>query len=237
MASWRCGSACGWSRGYRPTVRRGLSKRAPRAPFAYVGDVIHRAQLERRDAQALARADALVSLAGHRHGASWAVAGVERLPGMLAGQTNSDPTPDLPAPSEGEAIVDDYAAVGLTLRRHPLALLRPRLTARGVLSAREFADRSHDQVVEVAGLVTIRQRPSTANGVIFVTLEDETGSLNVIVWPKLSTLYRQAVLEARLLYVKGVMQRQGLVRHCVAKRLEDWSGMLGKLIPASRDFY
>jgi error-prone DNA polymerase len=144
--------------------------------------------------------------------------------------------PALAAPSEGAEIVGDYRSQGLTLGRHPLALLRKQLLAKRFVPADVLMDFQDGQLARGAGLVTVRQRPGTAKGVLFVTLEDETGNVNVIVWPSLVEQYRREVLGASLLGVYGVWQRQGQVRHLVAKRLVDLSDMLGKLDARSRDF-
>ena len=139
-------------------------------------------------------------------------------------------------PTEGEDIVADYTTLGLTLGRHPLALLRRRLTARGIVSAMELQARSHGSQAYTAGLVICRQRPSSANGVVFVTLEDETGHINLIVWQRIAAQARRALLGAHLLAARGTIQRQDGVLHLVAQRLEDLSGWLGALAPRSRDF-
>src|SRR5262249_54992802 len=152
-------------------AQRVTAARAAR-PFAEVSDLALRAQVDRRDLAALADADALASLAGHRHGAVWEVAGVEKLPALLAGATVDDVHPALAAPTEGQDIVADYRRIGLTLRRHPVALLRRRLDERRIMTAAQIADAPHGRFVRVAGIVIGRQRPDTASGVIFVTLED-----------------------------------------------------------------
>jgi error-prone DNA polymerase len=144
--------------------------------------------------------------------------------------------PILPAPLEGEEIVGDYRAQGLTLGRHPLALLRERLLAKRFLPADVLHDFQNGQLARACGIVTVRQRPGTANGVLFLTIEDETGNVNVIVWPQLVEQQRREVLNASLLGVYGVWQREGEVRHLVAKRLVDMSHLLGKLDARSRDF-
>ena len=111
--------------------------------------------------------------------------------------------PALSAPSEGADIVADYASLGLTLGRHPLALLRKRLSGLGLLDAQTMNQRPHGAVARMAGLVTCRQRPDTASGVVFVTLEDETGNVNVVVWNRLVERQRRELLGARLLGVRG----------------------------------
>ena len=151
-------------------------------PFASVADLARRAKLDKRDLEALADAGALAALTGHRHAAVWDVAGVERLPALIEDSTFDEPSPDLPAPTEGEDITADYRRLGLTLGRHPLALLRERLAARRLVTAADLREMPHGRLARTAGIVIGRQRPDTASGVVFVTLEDETGTTNVIVW-------------------------------------------------------
>jgi error-prone DNA polymerase len=207
------------------------------APFASVADLAHRARLDRRDLGLLGDAGALVALAGHRHRAVWEVAGIERLPPLLAGATFAEASPDLPAPTEGEDIVADYRTLGLTLRRHPLALLRDRLRRRRLCTSADVAAAPHGRIVRTAGIVIGRQRPDTASGVIFVTLEDETGATNVIVWRDLGDRQRRELLGAKLLAVYGRVEREGPVVHVLAGRLADLSPLLGDLRARSRDFH
>ncbi|HEX6795571.1 MAG TPA: error-prone DNA polymerase [Casimicrobiaceae bacterium] len=206
-------------------------------PFASVADLADRAHLGRRDLTALADGDALASLAGHRHDAVWSVAGVERLPELLAGSEFDEAQPALPAPSEGQDIVADYRRLGLTLRRHPLALLRHQLRERRLASADDVRRAPHGRIVRTAGIVIGRQRPDTASGVIFVTLEDETGASNIIVRRDLSDRQRRELLGARLLGVYGRVEREGDVVHVLAGRLVDLTPMLGSLPTRSRDFH
>ncbi|MDQ2916740.1 MAG: error-prone DNA polymerase, partial [Pseudomonadota bacterium] len=239
----------GWGEG--PTLRLGLrlvgglteagAKRivdARRArPFASVADLAHRAKLDQRDLTALADADALASLAGHRHDAVWNVAGIERLPELLAGTEFDEAQPALPAPTEGQDVVADYRRLGLTLRRHPLALLRRQLRERRLATADDIQRAPHGRLVRTAGIVIGRQRPDTASGVVFVTLEDETGATNVIVWRDLGDRQRRELLGARLLGVYGKIEREGSVVHVLAGRLVDLTPMLGSLPTRSRDFH
>ena len=145
--------------------------------------------------------------------------------------------PLLRAPREGEDIVADYTHTGLTLRRHPIALLRSRLDARGMLDSRRLRELPTDTHVRTAGLVITRQRPGSAEGVTFVTIEDEYGSINVIVWRDLGERQRQALVGSRLMGVAGKLQIEGEVMHVVAHRLIDMSAMLGGLRSVSRDFH
>ncbi|MEO8297438.1 MAG: error-prone DNA polymerase [Burkholderiales bacterium] len=229
------------------TCGQGTAAKPPGGPFHDLHDLALRAALDPRDLQALARADALRGLAGHRRQQVWATAAPAA--GAADSLLRAAPVHEaqlslLPA-AEGEAIALDYAATGLTLGRHPLALLRPRLAARGVRSATELASLGHlgdGRSVRAGGLVISRQQPGTAKGTIFVTLEDETGPINVIVWKDVRDAYRQPLLSARLLLVAGTWQQRDGVSHLVAKRLFDASAWLGRLAREgsglqSRDFH
>ncbi len=231
-------------------AQRLLAARAERS-FVDVADLARRVAPGRRGLEALAAADALADLAGHRHAARWAVQALEEPLPLFAALAAAEPAaagsatmtledPDgvarLPVPREGRDIFEDYRSLGLTLRRHPLALLRTRLRAERLLSASEIEQLSDGQVARAAGIVTCRQRPGTASGVTFVTLEDETGMLNVVVWPAIAERQRRELLSASLLAVFGVVQRDGPVLHLVARRLADRSAWLGGLATPSREF-
>ena len=220
----------------REGAGRLLAARAARA-FTDVGNLAERAALDRRDLEALAAGDALAELAGHRHRAVWQVSGVERALPLLPAQTAApEGIPLLRAPQEGHDIVADYASTGLTLRRHPLALLRDKLAKRGVIPTQELWAQPNGRWVTTAGLVITRQRPGSASGVTFVTLEDEMGYVNLIVWERVAAAQRPALLESRLLEVRGKLQREGDVQHVIAQRLTDLSALLGDLVVESRNF-
>jgi error-prone DNA polymerase len=204
-------------------------------PFDSVAELAQRAQLDRKALRCLAAAGALQSLAGHRRLAHWSAAGTERQPPLQAPAFES--LPALAAPREGEDIIADYASLGLTLGRHPVALLRDRLRKAGMVPAQALADFPQGRAVHLAGLVTCRQRPDTASGVVFVTLEDETGCVNVVVWRSLVDRQRRELLGARLLGVRGVVEREGEVIHVVARSLDDHSSLLGPLAAPARDFH
>lgn len=207
-------------------------------PFDSIADMAERAVLDRRDLEALAAADALTKLSGHRHRAVWQVAGVERaLPLLSASTVAEEGIPLLRAPREGQDIIADYGSLGLTLRRHPLALLRDKLRRRGIMPTQELWEQSNGRLVRTAGLVITRQRPGSAGGVTFVTMEDETGYVNLIVWNRVAVEQRAALLESRLLEVHGKLQREGDVQHVIAARLTDLSSMLGDLSVVSRNFH
>jgi error-prone DNA polymerase len=207
--------------------------------FGSVPDLATRAGLDRGDLEALAAAGAFASLSGNRHLAFWEVAGSERpLPLAPAAPTAAaEGRPLLAAPTEGEEIVADYAALGLTLGRHPLALLRARLAAAALLPASELHAAGNGATVRTAGIVLMRQRPATASGVTFLTLEDESGQVNVIVWERVGRAQRRALIESRLLEVHGELQHQDGVTHLIARRLIDRSALLGQLLTRSRDFH
>ncbi|MDO8299520.1 error-prone DNA polymerase, partial [Lacisediminimonas sp.] len=204
--------------------------------FADVRDLALRAQLTRHDLQVLAGANALVALSGNRRQALWqAVAGTPDK-GLLRPATIREEALALTPPSEADDIVQDYRSLGLTLGRHPLALLRGALLKRRFLPAEVLHTFANGQLARGCGIVTMRQRPGTANGVMFITIEDESGLVNVIVWPALVAQQRREVLDAALLGVYGVWQSERGVRHLVAKRFVDLSWMLGRLDTSSRDF-
>ena len=205
-------------------------------PFTDVDDLARRAMLDQHELGALARANALLPLTGHRRQAKWEVAAMMPAPVLLRDAPIREEPLQLPAASEGQEIVADYASTGLTLNRHPLALLRPRLKKMNLstsLEMRGFADR---KIARTTGIVTMRQRPPTAKGTMFVTLEDETGITNVIIWPALVEKQRKEILNAQLMTVYGIWQSKEGVQHLVAKRIVDHSELLGNLSVNSRDF-
>jgi error-prone DNA polymerase len=224
-------------------AQRIVAARAER-PFASVEDLALRAQLDLKDLNALAAADALQSLAGHRRQQVWEAAAQQKAPGMLRQAPINEQPLALHAAREGEEIFFDYAATGFTLRRHPVALLRSRLAKMKLLSAQELHGLPHNRRVGACGIVTVRQQPQTANGTIFVTIEDETGPINVIVWKHVREQQREALLQSKLMAVRGVWQRDvdsgGEVRHLIAEQLEDLTPLLGRLgrhRSGSRDFH
>jgi error-prone DNA polymerase len=214
------------------------------APFSDVRDLAHRAQLDRGDMARLAAADALSQLAGHRRGALWGVLGLDSGAASRASLTSGLPVAecqvDLLAPTEGQDIVADYEATGLTLRRHPLAPLREQLDRMRLWTAQRIAEGRHQQIVRTTGIVTCRQRPGTASGVTFVTLEDETGWINVVVWRATAEQFRRELLGSTLLTVYGHIERvdapDSAVIHVIASRLVDHSALLGGLVVDSHDF-
>ncbi len=238
--------------GSRPAVRLGLNQidgmhaesawrieeaRAVR-PFDSVADMARRADLTRHDLNCLAAGDALRTLAGHRRAALWesVVSTPER--GLLKeARIHEQATPELPLLTEGQALVADYQTLGLTLGRHPLALLRDKLTAMRFSSSGQLRQQPDRRLVRACGIVTGRQRPGTSKGVVFVTLEDEEGHVNLIVWPKIIERQRKELLTSRLLGAYGTWQSENGVQHLIVGRLVDLTPMLGKLETSSRDFH
>ena len=211
------------------------------APFASTEDLARRARLDGNALAALAEADTLRPLDGHRHQAAWAVAGIDTRPTeMLRATRTEEEAVRLAPPGEAEVTLADYRALGLTLHRHPLALLRSQLAGFKVEPASRLRTFPHGRLARASGLVTHRQRPETAKGTVFVTLEDETGAVNVIVWPKVAEQQRKPLLGATLLTVYGQWQRQGegdrAVMHLLAARLIDHTPLLQGLVSRSRDF-
>ncbi|WP_294255610.1 DNA polymerase III subunit alpha [uncultured Comamonas sp.] len=260
----------------QPAVRLGLNRvarlgkaaalriegEAAQAPWKDVSDLAIRARLDKADMEALAAADALRSLAGHRRQQMWDAAAQVSLPPIFALAAIHEPKLELPQAAEGEEIMFDYAATGLSLRRHPLALLRPRLARHGLKTAAELRQMLPGQKVRACGIVTVRQRPPTANGTLFITLEDETGVINLVVWSQTFARWRSALLASRLLAVEGIWQRstaaqleasesagdmplaqtgqEPAVRHLVvmkARNVTRWLGRFAEVGLNSRDFH
>ncbi len=205
--------------------------------FTSAQELAERVGLERRELGLLAAAGALEGFAGHRHRAAWNVAGVEAPLPLIPEPRIAEGIPLLRAPREDEDIVADYAHTGLTLRRHPLALLRERLDARGIVTAARLREMRHGATVRTAGLVITRQRPGSAQGVTFVTLEDETGYVNLIVWRNVAERQRQALVGSRLMGVAGELQLEGEVMHVIVSRIVDLTHWLGRLAIRPRDFH
>jgi error-prone DNA polymerase len=206
-------------------------------PFADVQDLTTRASLDRHDLAVLAEAAALRGLAGHRHRARWEIAASERpVEGLPLGAAIYDEDVSIRPPSQVDDTRADYASTGLTLGRHPIALLRPVLRRRRAITARELHVLPHGTRIRACGLVTMRQRPMTASGTIFLTLEDETGFVNVVVWPHLCEKQRAEILGAPVLAVDGVIETDGDVHHLIADRVHDFSHLAGDLESKSRDF-
>ncbi|HJR14996.1 MAG TPA: error-prone DNA polymerase [Rhodanobacteraceae bacterium] len=224
-------------RGFGGDDARRMEQARAAQPFADAADLCERAGLDARARERLADAGALRGLAGHRHRARWAVAGVEEQRPLLGKATRPrEPQVRLPMPTVGEDLQADYATLGTTLGRHPLALLRAQLRARRCRSSKDLAGIPSGRHITAAGLVVGRQRPQTASGVTFVTLEDEHGMINVVVWRQLAERQRRPFLESSLMMVEGTLEAVSGVRHLIAKRLHDLTPLLSNLDVRSRNF-
>jgi len=223
-------------RGFPEDAARRIAMARDVAPFVDVTDLCNRARLNRREQSLLAEAGALLTLAGHRNAARWSIAGVEPQKPLFAASP-IETMVALPAPTVGEDLLTDYAHLGLTLGAHPLSLLRARLQRKRCLDSAQIALRPNGSRVRAAGLVTLRQRPETASGTTFVTLEDETGNVQIIVWPDLGERQRKELLGSRLMVVDGQWECVDGVGNLIATRLHDASALLGSLDARSRDFH
>lgn len=226
----------GLIQGMTPALSARIVAARRQGPWGDVETLARHADLSPAQLRVLAAGGALASLAGHRRQAWWQAA-ARRPDGVMQPARLGEAALVLPAPHEAEDIVADYASLGFTLGRHPLALLRQRLRAMRFLSASELANQPDRALARTAGLVTCRQRPGTASGIVFVTLEDETGLANIIVRAELVQRQRGELLGARLLGVYGQVSREGSVVQLVAGRLVDHSALLGELHTHSRDFH
>ncbi|MDO3721902.1 error-prone DNA polymerase [Marinobacter sp. chi1] len=218
-----------------------LREQRPTGGYRSAGELRKLAGLNQRDMEVLAGANAMPAFAANRHQAYWQLLDHEQPTELFAAEAPEDYRPDhceqLPEPSEGQNVLADYASLGLSLQRHPLALLREQGHLKYCHTAEELKSTRAGVPVQVAGLVTGRQRPGSASGVTFVTLEDETGNVNVVVWLETARRQRKPLLTARLLHVKGVLEREGDIVHVMAGKLSDLSHLIQKLPVSSRDFH
>jgi DNA-directed DNA polymerase III PolC len=250
-SDWDCtlektdGPRCALRLGFRQVtglaeedLKRFVERRT--TPYRDPADVWRRGGLTRRQILALARADAFASMGLTRRDVLWAVRAFSDAPLPLLearpAARDLEPSVTLPALTLGEQVVDDYASFSMSLRAHPLELLRPMLSERRVSRTNALLDSKNDDRFTLAGLVLVRQRPGTASGVVFVTIEDECGIANLVVWPKIFEAHRRIVMGARLLAVSGHVQREGLVIHLVAEKLWDWSAELDRIAELDEDF-
>ncbi|WP_432459484.1 error-prone DNA polymerase [Agarivorans sp. QJM3NY_25] len=215
----------------RHKINRLLQQR-PAQGFTHLAQIT--ACLDQSSLNALASADAFAGLAGHRHQTRWKMSGIE--PDLPLFAMPSEAKVQLPVPSEIEDITQDYLTTNLSLRHHPLQLLREHQALKNCLSQLQLQGCQHGQLVTVVGLVVGRQRPGATADVTFVTLEDETGNSNVIVWPATAKAQRKALISSRLLKVTGRLERCDNVLHIIAGKLEDCSWLLADLSIHSRDF-
>jgi error-prone DNA polymerase len=215
-----------------PMAARLVAAREAEGRFVSVADLTRRARLDRGTIDRLAQADAFGSIDLDRRKAGWSALAEAGKPLPLFDRLDdygAESPIALPALSGGENVAQDYASLRLSLKAHPLSFFRPELNERGFLRAEQLGQMRDGQWVSIAGLVLVRQRPGSASGVIFATLEDETGVANVIVWPKTFERHRKTVMSAKLMAVTGRLQKEGDVIHIVSHRLDDQSWRLAAL--------
>ncbi len=223
-------------RGFREDAAGRIHAARAQHPFTDTADLATRAALDARDRKLLADAGALRGLAGHRHRARWNVAGIEPQRPLFGHAGPGESPIAITPPAAGEDTVADYASTGLTLGTHPVKQIRAQLRARRCRPSRELRALPHGALVRAAGLVTLRQRPMTARGTTFLTLEDEDGMVNIVVWADLAERQRHTLLTATLLGVDGRWESVEGVQHLIADTLHDYSPLLGTLDSRSRDF-
>ena len=217
-----------------------VAEMLPDGGYISVEDVWRRTNVNTAALVALAEAGGFGSLGLERRQALWAIRALGHngretaaaLP-LFAAADARDAIPEasvaLPDETPGEVVANDYAAIRMSLNHHPVGLLRDSLAAMGAVPARELRERPNNQHLTTVGLILVRQRPGTANGVIFLTLEDETGVANVIIWPDVFERFRKVVLSSRLVMIKGKLQREGIVTHLIAEEIIDLSARLDAL--------
>lgn len=234
----------------KPAIRlgfnmiKGLSAKAAHNIIAHrvehltIDQIVRLAKLNKKDIHALAQSDALLGSIGDRHQANWWANGLDlNPPDLFRNIPNTQEFVTLSKPTIGENIIADYQSLGLSLREHPLSLLRSELHKRKMLTTEHIKTLRNGDSVRIAGIVISRQRPSTSSGVVFVTLEDETGYTNVVIWRRIASEQRRILLNAQLLGVTGHIERDGQVIHLIAKKLVDYSPLLGKLVTTPRNFH
>jgi error-prone DNA polymerase len=222
--------------GFRQTAAEAISASRAAGPFRSVAEFARRTGVPRPLLARLAAADAFRSLGLHRRTVLWQVLALgEQLP-LFAAIDDDEALPLLADAPLANQILDDYDTIGMSLRAHPMSLIRPELNTLGALTTATINQTKDKTPVRVAGLVLVRQRPSTAKGTIFVTIEDETGTTNLVVWPRVWERYRTVAAGAVVLMVEGKVERSGKVVHVMAESLEDVSQYLSGMASRSRDF-
>jgi error-prone DNA polymerase len=224
-------------RGFSEEVARRIMAAREERLFADIADLGARAVVDKRHQDLLAQASALRGLSRHRHHAHWEIAGVEKQLPLFGNVSPAEIEVALPKPTQAEDTLADYARTGLTLGVHPLAQIRDHLSAARCTDSRTLRRRPHNSYARVAGVVTMRQRPQTASGVTFLTMEDEHGLVNVIVWRDVAETHRRVLLESELIGIEGRWEAVDGVCHLIASRLLDMSELLGGLDVRSRDFH
>jgi error-prone DNA polymerase len=224
-------------RGLAETEAARIAVERVQGAYRSTAELAARTGISKKALQSLARAGALRSLTTNRHAAFWEALGITPLPGMLAKIPQREGLPILPMPSEGEEVLTDYRELGFSTKRHLLEVLRPRLARANILTRRELDSRTNGESVRVAGLVTHLQRPGTAEGVVFASLEDETGINNIIIWPAVFEAQRHVILQTNLMVVNGKLQKHEDITHIVAETIENYSAWIAEVPRNSRDFH
>ena len=224
--------------GFSETMALALMQARARGAFDSVADLSQRAQLDRRHQGLLADAGALKGLSGHRHRARWDVSGVEKpLPLFDNVRATDDAEVALPAPSAFEDMQADYNSTGTTLGRHMVSFIRPLLEQRRCQRSDQLAQLPHGRSVRFAGLVRMRQRPQTASGVTFLTLEDECGMVNAVVWRRTADRQHRVLVEAQLMQIDGRLERVDGVQHLIVQRMHNIDELIAGVRTSSRDFH
>ena len=224
-------------KGLSKTGAKDLVNARERVNFKDAQDLSIRAQLKKADMEALAAADALTILHGHRRKAFWAVSGIEGASPIFPEPNFVEAEPMLIKPSEKEDVIADYEAIGLSIKNHPLALIRPYLDKKGITNSQDLWEKRNGSVAKTAGLVLCRQKPKTSGGATFLTLEDEFGTINIIVWGSTVEVQYRMLLEAQLIQINGVIQQEDGVLNLIAGKLENGNQWLGTIDQASRNFH
>jgi error-prone DNA polymerase len=225
-------------RGFPKATAQKVMEVRQRGLFRSLPDLARRTRASRPVLARLSAADAFGSMELSRRAALWqALATEEELPLFPELETNDDPLPALPEMSLGGHVIADYNNTGLSLKAHPVSLIRAELNALEVSTAAEIGGKPDKTMVRTAGLVLVRQRPGTAKGTVFITLEDETGIINIVVWARVWERYRKVARHAAALVVEGRIERAGEVIHVIAARLEDLTASLRRVAVRSRDFH
>jgi len=206
--------------------------------FNCVEELAIRAQLNKQEIEALVGADALRAFSGHRHQAHWETAAIEAPQPLLeAGAEILSEGINFPAPSDVQEVLADYQATGLSIKQHPMSLLRSQQPFSRCKTAYQLQLLNHGRFVRVSGVVTGKQRPGSASGVVFLTLEDETGNMNIVIWKNLQERCRKTLMQSKIMLVKGVMECKDSVIHVIAGDLIDCSDSLKHFKSKSRDFH
>lgn len=225
--------------GFKEGWAEAIMKARREGPFADLDDLRRRAALPPSALDRLAEADAYGSLDLTRRQGLWASKGgapassAPLFEAMGLNEADGRPPGALPVLAPSEEVVGDYQTIRLSLKGHPVSFLRERLTGVGALTAKDYPARPNDRTVAIGGVVLVRQRPGTAKGVCFMTVEDETGVANLVLWPDVFERFRPVAMGARMVLARGKVQTAEGVTHLVVDHLEDWTPMLGHLTPDS----